>query len=128
MPMLVAKDMISGVPKEGELYKKVNLFGKSFELYYGYYEEFERFGKYNDPIPIYPDFKQAPLYTDDGTPFVTAMQDPCENYQGMEEGDCCSSCIYFRQYEELFGLCSCERKKAIDSMSLAATRNENAHK
>ena len=31
--------------KEGELYRVVRAFGKTFEIYYGYYEESDRYGR-----------------------------------------------------------------------------------
>lgn len=80
-------------PKEGELYRALTIAGKTFHLYYGYYEDFER--AYNDPMPIYPDFLKNPLCTLDGIPFVTAMQDVCEYYSGESEDDGCSACVHF---------------------------------
>ncbi len=95
-------------PKEGDLYKTVTIAGKTFELYYGYYEDFERHAEDSEPMPIYPDFKKNPSYTDDGAPFVTAMQDPCEHYEGRKKGDSCLECKHFKACKELFGLCTCE--------------------
>ena len=43
-------------PREGDLYKEVTIAGKIFRLLYGYYENFEREGPLNDPMPLYPDF------------------------------------------------------------------------
>lgn len=97
------------VPKEGDLYKKVTVSGKVFELYYGYYEEFERDSI--DPMPIYPDFIRNPEYGEDGTPIVTGMQDPCKHYYGKSGGDSCVDCAYFKSSEELFGLCTCQKNK-----------------
>lgn len=97
-------------PKEGDLYKRMTVFGKSFELRYGYYEEFER--QYNEPMPIYPDFLQAPLYTDDGFPFVTQMQDACIHYIGKEERDQdCAGCVHYLHGEEFLGVCSCPQNR-----------------
>lgn len=94
-------------PREGELYKEVTVGGKVFELRYGYYEEFERNGRFNDPIPIYPDFIEYPVYTDEGHPIVTAMQDVCANYECAhdDDGDSCQDCKYFKKHEDLFGIC-----------------------
>ena len=36
------------VIKEGDLYKVITIYGKTFELYYGYYEEKDRYSKYNE--------------------------------------------------------------------------------
>ena len=98
-------------PREGDLYKEVNVHGVTFRLHYGYYEEFERDGRYSEPIPIYPDFVKEPTFTDAGSPIVTAMQDVCSHYQGDPEGDSCSHCRHFQKCEELFGVCNCLHKQ-----------------
>lgn len=99
------------VPKEGDLYKEVTVHGKTFRLVYGYYEEFERDGRYNEPMPIYPDFIKEPTFTEEGIPIVTAMQDICGQYDGEAEGDSCSQCRHFHKCEELFGVCRCLQKQ-----------------
>lgn len=93
--------------REGELYKTVELHGKRFTLYYGYYEECDRKNPLCEPIPIYPDFLKAPVYTDSGEPFVTAMQDPCGGYKGGKQrtDTTCADCEYFKKGEEWFGIC-----------------------
>lgn len=97
-------------PKEGDLYKILLLSGKSFELRYGYYEEFER--QYNEPMPIYPDFIKNPVYTEDGTPFVTKMQDACIHYSGKDTVDReCAGCAYYMHGDEFLGLCACPHNK-----------------
>ena len=97
-------------PKEGQIYKILAVFGKSFELRYGYYEEFER--THMEPMPIYPDFLREPAYTDQGDPFVTQMQDACEHYRGAEEQDRdCGSCLYYEQGEDFLGICKCQENK-----------------
>lgn len=97
--------------KEGDLYKVIKTFGKTFELYYGYYEEQDRYGKYNEPVEIYPDFIKNPLYTDDGIPFVTAIQEVCEYYKKINDTtDRCIDCYYYQKGEELFGLCKCKER------------------
>ena len=99
-------------PREGELYRRVSVCGKTFVLYYGYYEPFER--EYGDPIPIYPDFLAAPLYTDDGHPLATQMQDMCD--LGMLRAPClqdrcCGNCVHFSPHEDLFGICTCQDRR-----------------
>ncbi|MBQ4153851.1 MAG: hypothetical protein IJE01_01460 [Clostridia bacterium] len=102
----------SPVPKEGDLYKEVTIFDKTFRLLYGYYESFERESPFNDPIPIYPDFIKEPHYTAEGIPIATAMQNVCEFYNGKNDEDSsCSDCGFFQKYEELFGLCNYPRNK-----------------
>ncbi|MBQ8381003.1 MAG: hypothetical protein IJY18_03835 [Clostridia bacterium] len=90
--------------KDGDLYKTVTLHGVSFELRYGYYEEFERAA--GEPIPIYPDFKAKPIYTSDGIPFVTQMQELCEHGESSFKDGCCADCRYYSDGEELIGVCT----------------------
>ena len=103
---------MSNKAREGELYRRVSAFGKTFDLYYGYYEDFER--NYADPIPIYPDFLSDPQYTDIGYPLATQMQDMCERGRfrrlGLEDR-CCGNCIYFTAGDDLFGICTCESNR-----------------
>ena len=101
---------MDGTAKEGDLYKSVTVFGRTFELRYGYYEEYERQSKYNEPTPIYPNFITCPLYTEDGIPFVTEMQEACEWYQGNPDYTICYKCRHFVKGEELFGLCTCRAR------------------
>ena len=97
--------------KEGELYKRIELDGKVFHIYYGYYDEKERNSKYNDPLPIYPDFKASPEYTSAGFPFVTGIQDVCEHYKGRSPEDGCHSCKHYQNGDDLIGVCKCEHTK-----------------
>lgn len=99
-------------PKEGDLYKVITAHGKTFELYYGYYEEIDRHSKYNEPIEIYPDFIQNPTYTDQGFAFVTAMQKTCEHFKGeADEDNTCYQCSHYEKCEELLGICKCKLRK-----------------
>lgn len=101
-------------PKEGELYQRVTTFGKTFELKYGYYEECDRQSPFCEPVVIYPDFQKEPLYTEDGTPFVTMMQDACRSFKGEEKrtsDSTCADCKHFRKGEEWFGVCLCVSNK-----------------
>lgn len=103
------------IPKEGDLYKVVTTFGKTFELRYGYYDECDRNNPLVEgPVPIYPDFTKKPVFTDEGTPFVTMMQDSCKSYKGelkRTTDTTCAECIYFKQGEEWFGICTCPKNK-----------------
>ena len=101
---------------DGDLYRVVTTFGKSFELRYGYYEERDRLNPLCKPAIIYPDFAKTPTYTDKGEPLVTVMQDSCDHYSGCavrNSDSVCADCIYFEQGEEWFGVCKCKsRQKA----------------
>ena len=89
--------------KEGDLYAVLNIHGHIIELRYGYYEERER--AHGEPIPIYPDFKKHPLYTSDGYPLVTQMQDLCEHGLSPYGDGCCFDCRHFEACRDLIGIC-----------------------
>lgn len=112
--ILMPSDHSPAVPKEGDLYKEVNICGTVFRLEYGYYESFEREGSLNDPMPIYPDFIKSPQYTAGGIPIITAMQNTCAFYIGKSDVDSsCSGCAYFKRNEDLFGLCDCPQRRQL---------------
>ena len=97
--------------EEGELYKVVTAFGKTFELRYGYYGECDR--RY-EPNVIYPDFLSNPVYTDNGEPFVTMVQDACKSYSGKAKrtsDTTCCECKYFHNGEDWIGICTCLKNK-----------------
>ncbi len=99
-------------PSEGDIYKILNLHGHIFEIRYGYYEDYERNNPFIEPIPIYPNFLDAPKYTEEGFPFVTKMQDACEHYQGEYEQEAdCAECKYYSHCDELIGVCKCINNK-----------------
>lgn len=114
---MLAKTLLQNIeqshtPKEGDLYKEVTIYDKTFRLMYGYYESFERESPFNDPMPIYPDFIKEPHYTANGIPIVTAMQNVCDFYDKKTHDDStCSDCGFFQKCEELFGLCNCPHKQ-----------------
>ncbi|MBR2721597.1 MAG: hypothetical protein IKB75_02340 [Clostridia bacterium] len=100
--------------KEGDLYKIIITYGKTFELRYGYYEECDRQNPLCEPVVIYPDFLGEPIYTDDGTPFVTMMQDACRSYRGDAKrtpDTTCAECNYFRRAEDWIGICQCQLRQ-----------------
>ncbi len=97
---------------EGDLFKRFQIYGHEFEIFYGYYEDIERENPLIDPMPIYPDFLKEPQYTTDGLPFVTKMQDACEYYIGKQK-ICkeCAECEYYKHGEELIGVCTNPNRK-----------------
>lgn len=97
--------------KDGDLYCVLNVSGKRFEIHYGYYEEKDRLGKYNDPIPIYPDFIKNPEYDSHGQPFVTEMQDVCPHFKGKVLVDICCGCEHFKKGDDLIGICTCDKNR-----------------
>ena len=97
---------MKGTHKEGELYRRLTLFGKSFELRFGYYEECDRENPLVEPVPIYRDFLLYPEYTDEGHPFVTKMQDACGGYRGEASSyPECGDCEHYCHGAELMGIC-----------------------
>ena len=101
--------------KPGDLYKRIELLGKVFEIHYGYYEEFEKQSTYAEPIPIFPDFEKDPVYTDNGYPFVTHMQSLCEYGDSKFVDGCCVDCSHFSDEEDLIGICKCPNKRKLDT-------------
>lgn len=97
--------------KEGELYGIVTVYGNTFEIYYGYYEDFERESRWCEPVPVYPDLRAEPKYTDRGERIVTEMQAACEAYDGTPSADRCGLCSHFERGAELFGICKHTHKK-----------------
>lgn len=106
------KEQRSAIPKEGDLYKVIRLCGVTFELRYGFYEENDRYAQHAEPVEIYPDLIKNPQYTDDGIPFVTQMQLPCEYFVGKwDENAGCGDCACYRHGDELLGICSCQMNR-----------------
>ena len=99
-------------PREGDLFKIIDLYGTIFEIRYGYYEERDRCNKRAEPMEIYPNFIKEPKYTEDGSPFATAMQESCEHFKGKRNEDStCDDCAFYQHCDELLGICLCPKKK-----------------
>lgn len=99
------------VPREGELYRTVTTFGKTFELRYGFYDDRDRLNPLCEPAVIYPDFFAYPMFTDGGHPFVTVMQDACDGFLADTKRTAdttCAECKYFIEGEDWFGICTNE--------------------
>ena len=98
--------------REGELYRIIEAHGRTFEIYYGYYDEADRQNSYVEPMEMYPNFIESPAYTETGVPFVTAMQPPCRHFKGEADMDnTCYQCAYYERCEELLGICTCPHNK-----------------
>lgn len=99
--------------RDGDVYKIIRVEDMTFEIKYGYYEEYER-GR-SEPVPIYPCFLSEPAYTDGGAPLVTAMQEACPGFEGEDRELGCFGCRHFSEWEDLIGICeSPERKRKQD--------------
>lgn len=99
------------IPQEGDLYRRIECGGCTFELYYGYYEECDRKNPLVLPVPIYPDFVSQPRYDKEGRPFATEMQDACEQYVGHSIDEGCYSCKHYRHAVDYIGICTCEERR-----------------
>ena len=95
--------------RDGDLYTRMNIDGREIEIRYGYYADYER-GR-QEPIPIYPDFTEEPMYTKDGYPLATAMQDVCDRFEGGDPDMGCFSCKYFLPREDFLGVCTNDERK-----------------
>ena len=102
---------MNGKYNEGDLYRSVDIFGKIFNIYYGYYEDYERDSLFNDPVPVYPNLRDNPEYDGDGNRIVTEMQIACPHYNGTIMEDSCSHCPYYQRVDDLFGICLCEQNR-----------------
>ena len=98
---------------EGDLYKVIKIQDLEFEIKYGYYDEKDRYSKYNEPIPIFPDFINEPVYTKEGYPLITKMQDRCKFFIGENGVDECYGCKYFKETEDFIGICKCALNKKV---------------
>ena len=112
MLSILTSDIHASPHNEGDLFKRIEVFGAVFDIFYGYYEEYERSNPDIEPMPIYPDFLSRPIFTNDGYPFVTKMQDGCRHYNGkLSKSPECAECKYYRQGKDLIGICSLETNK-----------------
>lgn len=99
-------------PREGDLFKLIILEGVTFEIRYGYYEERDRYIRFSEPMPLYPDFLRFPQYTREGIPFVTAIQDICKHFAGDKDpNSVCGDCAAYCHGDELIGTCGCPANK-----------------
>lgn len=104
-------------PKEGDLFKIIHLYGKTFEIRYGFYEECDRYTLFAEPLALYPNFIKNPQYTDNGIPFVTAIQDPCPHFQGKRDDNCtCGDCVFYQHCDEMIGICLNAANQQIHSI------------
>ncbi len=102
---------INSPPKEGDIYKTIHIDEYIFELRYGYYEKYER--ETGEPVVIYPDLTRR-IYTWDGYPIVTAIQEPCSYYEVFEhkaKNECCVDCIHYYPPDDDIGVCKCKHNQ-----------------
>jgi hypothetical protein len=106
------------------LFKIIRLYGKTFEIRYGFYEECDRHSL-SEPMEIYPDFVKDPQYTDDGRPFITAIQTPCSHFSKEPTANStCEECAYYQHCEELLGICRCPANKTAADKQLRQSPKE----
>ncbi len=97
--------------REGDIYEVLSVDGRTFEIRYGYYEDFERDG--STPIPIYPDLEKSPVYGESGRYIVTFMQEPCVHYEPRVEHaePYCGCCKHYPNNKQMINACECEYTK-----------------
>ena len=123
--LMPASEQEAVKPKEGELFKVITAYGKTFEIVYGFYDDRERHNGFAEPVPIYPDFEKAPQFAEDGKPFVTAMQNPCESFDGeKDDNSACGDCSHYRHCDELIGTCDALINKKTEKTKIP-TLEEN---
>ena len=96
-------------PKEGDVYTVVTIENYTFELRYGYNEDYERNG---EPFVLYPDLESNLLYTKSGFRIVSAIQSTCENYKAFNEKskeDACYTCDFYSDRNADVGICQCKK-------------------
>ena len=99
-------------PREGDLYKVIEVENRTFEIVYGFYEDDER--DRIEPLPVFPDLKRNPAFTADGKPIVTGIQETCEHYspQGNDRGeDWCGDCVHYLKPDSEISVCCCTERR-----------------
>lgn len=96
----------------GDLYKKITVAGREFEINYMDCGEFDPDQK-GYMIPDFPYFDEQPEYTDDRYPFTNLMNDSCEHYKTDDATpeNTCRDCIYFKDAVEEIGVCRCTARR-----------------
>ena len=94
--------------REGDIYEVLSVDGGTFEIRYGYYEDFERDG--SEPIPIYPDLEKSPVYGVSSKLIVTFMQNPCVHYEPrVEDAEAyCGCCRHYPNNKQMINACKCK--------------------
>ena len=93
---------------EGDVYEVLSVDGGSFEIRYGYYEDFER--DLSAPVPIYPDLEKTLIYGVSNKRIVTFMQEPCSYYEPrIEDAETyCGCCKYYPSNKQMINACECK--------------------
>ncbi len=108
----------SDLPKEGQLYKRYAVGGYTFEIRYGYYAEDER-GRV-EPLPIFPDFRKAPLYTEEGYPLASLIHSACGYYQSekAKPEHYCGDCTHYSDPKQEIAICKCQNRRTPPSQEI----------
>ena len=101
--------MILNVRKEPD--RIVRMGGREFRLY-KYYDD-----SLGEELINYPNFQENPEYTDDGRPFVMAIQECCpsgksDDPENPDPGDC-SGCVWLclEASADAIGVCMCDARR-----------------
>ncbi|MCL1855133.1 MAG: hypothetical protein FWF86_05310 [Clostridia bacterium] len=105
-------------PNQNTPEKIIRIGGREFRLY-RYLDE-----SLGEELINYPDFQKSPAYTDDGRPFVLAVQECCpdrksDDPENSDPGDC-SGCAWFylEKPADAIGLCMCDKRRRGPARSL----------
>ena len=106
------KSYPNDAPKEGDLYKTIILGGKTIEIRYQRYEDFDPEHQIDYEVKM---FEDNPEYTVDGFAFRNAQDEVCP-YLVPKDGNCdgnftCESCAYLSDRVEHIGICGCTAKR-----------------
>ena len=99
--------------RDGDFYKRIEIEGVIFDVYYGYESDLERKRGW-EPTPQYPDFTLTPKHTSKGKPFTVAYGCPCDYYTPIDkdlDDEWCANCVHFDKREEFIGLCNAPKRQ-----------------
>lgn len=105
--------MTSDPPSEGDLYRRIEIEGVTLDVYYGYYHPASERGVL-DPMPVFPNFAETPVYTEAGYPLVGADQPVCQHFSPkprISDEGWCNDCAHLELYDTCLGVCRCPRNR-----------------
>ena len=98
--------------EEKHLHKLYQVGGRSFAVYLEYDEQM------GESYPAYPDFEASPVYTEEGYPFATAVQESCphvkvKSLKATMPSDCGDCAWLYREHTpyDPIGICMCDARR-----------------
>lgn len=99
-------------PNPRQPYRIYRAGGRRFAVFLEYDEQMQ------ESYPVYPDFEEHPVYTDDGRPFATAEQESCPYCKAKLPGKPlpgdCGGCFWFYREQTPYdpiGVCLCDARQ-----------------